>query len=67
MRLSFWCCVFFIGEDDLLTFREKLLQRGNQLRVFGRNGVSYGLFVNAKPWPGAYSLPARTLPEPATE
>ncbi len=58
---------FFIGEDDLLTFREKLLQRGNQLRVFGRNGVSYGLFVNAKPGRGAYSLPARTLPEPATE
>ncbi|CAK0712704.1 hypothetical protein FGAF138_0550 (plasmid) [Escherichia coli] len=40
---------FFVGEDDLLPFREKLLQRGNQLRVFGRNGVSYGLFVNAKP------------------
>ena len=39
---------FFIGEDDLLTFREKLLQRGDQLRVFRRNGVSYGLFVNAK-------------------
>ena len=40
---------FFVREDDLLTFREKLLQRGDQLRVFGRNGMSYGLFVNAKP------------------
>ncbi|CFZ96021.1 Uncharacterised protein [Salmonella enterica subsp. enterica serovar Typhi] len=40
---------FFVGEDDLLPFREKLLQRGDQLRVFRRNGVSYGLFVNAKP------------------